>query len=517
MELQPWMPTIPGSMTDQADNADRGGTGGSAAARITLLGLLCCVILFTKLHTLSEPLQVDTGAYAVIGHELLNGAELYTDIWDHKPPAIHVTYALFDWLFGYGEIQLAALVILFSIASLLLLENLTRFLGGPLAGSVAAILWAFTCLDIRLQGNEPNTEVMINTMCLAAMVCYVRIGERGLRLALLAGLFLGLATLFKLNAVFLAVLLGPLLLLKRDSWRIHPFGLVQIAAMALPGILLWASVSGWFYLDQRFTDFFDAVITYNQAYAGSILDNFVGLFRAENLFLSRALTGVLPLLYFALAWALDHLLRRPGFRHSALALFGLAAALQVGSTRDYFEHYYQLLLPFLCASTALLWARLRAGRFLPARLPATRIARLLLLLLPLIPLGYWCHAWTLDPLETSRLKYGRRFVHSQEICAWLEQNVSRSDSLYHFGGTPSIYFYLDRRPISPYVFAFPFFDPDRERGARMARRMTTAIERERPEVVVAEAPLFNGTLEEWFLKRYRPVHVYKRYTVLRRI
>ncbi len=66
-----------------------------------LLGL-CALIFFLRLHTYEEPLERDATIYAVIAHEMLNGKTLYTDLWDHKPPAIYVTYAAAELIAGYG-------------------------------------------------------------------------------------------------------------------------------------------------------------------------------------------------------------------------------------------------------------------------------------------------------------------------------------------------------------------------------------------------------------------------------
>ena len=67
-----------------------------------LLGL-CALIFSLRLHTYDEPLERDLTTYAVIAHEMLNGKNLYSELWDHKPPAIHVTYAAAELIAGYGR------------------------------------------------------------------------------------------------------------------------------------------------------------------------------------------------------------------------------------------------------------------------------------------------------------------------------------------------------------------------------------------------------------------------------
>jgi len=60
------------------------GTTLSIAAIAGLSGL----IFFARLHTYGEPLERDLTTYAVIGHDMLGGKTLYTDLWDDNPPAI---------------------------------------------------------------------------------------------------------------------------------------------------------------------------------------------------------------------------------------------------------------------------------------------------------------------------------------------------------------------------------------------------------------------------------------------
>ena len=54
---------------------------------VILLGL-SAVIFLQRLHTYHEPLERDLTLYAVIGHEMLGGRALYSDLCENKPPAI---------------------------------------------------------------------------------------------------------------------------------------------------------------------------------------------------------------------------------------------------------------------------------------------------------------------------------------------------------------------------------------------------------------------------------------------
>src|SRR6266404_10002176 len=104
---------------------DKVGTILSIAA----IAGLCGLIFFARLHTYGEPLERDLTTYAVIAHEMLNGKTLYTDLWDHKPPAIYVTYAAAELIAGYGRDSIFLLNISAGFASLL-----ACYLAGSAAG-----------------------------------------------------------------------------------------------------------------------------------------------------------------------------------------------------------------------------------------------------------------------------------------------------------------------------------------------------------------------------------------------
>ena len=59
-----------------------------------LLAGMMILVLLQLWQTRKEPLERDMPAYAMIGHEVLHGRQLYSDIFDQKPPAIYTTYAL---------------------------------------------------------------------------------------------------------------------------------------------------------------------------------------------------------------------------------------------------------------------------------------------------------------------------------------------------------------------------------------------------------------------------------------
>jgi hypothetical protein len=58
-------------------------------------------VLITAIPNISYPIGRDQATYGVIGQGLLNGQQLYRDLWDNKPPGIFALYALLVKAFGH--------------------------------------------------------------------------------------------------------------------------------------------------------------------------------------------------------------------------------------------------------------------------------------------------------------------------------------------------------------------------------------------------------------------------------
>lgn len=72
------------------------------------LGIIACLVgaavhlIATRLVWGQIPLQTDTGIWAYFAARLLDGARLYGDLWESKPPGIFWTFAVVQRVFGVG-------------------------------------------------------------------------------------------------------------------------------------------------------------------------------------------------------------------------------------------------------------------------------------------------------------------------------------------------------------------------------------------------------------------------------
>jgi hypothetical protein len=123
--------------------SDVRGTAPSEA-RTSLLSraLLALAVLFVvvrALPILSFPLGRDQGTYLTIGQGLLEGKQLYRDLWDNKPPGIFYLYAGIAKLFGRVMWSAAVVdILLLLLISYFLFRFAEPYLGR--AGAAIAVM-----------------------------------------------------------------------------------------------------------------------------------------------------------------------------------------------------------------------------------------------------------------------------------------------------------------------------------------------------------------------------------------
>lgn len=207
----------------------------------------------------------------MIGHELLRGRSLYSDLWDIKPPTIYATYAAAEVLVGYGKVELLALGIFAALVTLIGVERAGEALGRG-GGLWAAAFWAVACNDPDLQANQPNSEVFINALMVWAFVALTRIssGTGGSTLAIAAGVLLAVASTYKQVVVFVAFTLA---LAHLATMRPKRTAVTQVVLMALPGLLLWVGMGAYFAATGRYDIYWRTNFLFSTRYSGNLLDN----------------------------------------------------------------------------------------------------------------------------------------------------------------------------------------------------------------------------------------------------
>jgi hypothetical protein len=479
---------------------------------VVVLGALALLIAIARLHTYHEPLERDITSAAVIGHELLAGRTLYADMWDHKPPAIHVTHALAILLVGHGSSAIYLLNVVAAITTLLGVYVAASAVGGVAAGLWGAVFWTLVSGDAWLQANQPNAEVFINACAAWAFALLVRAGgqPRIWRVLTIGGL-LALGSLYKPVAIAPAALLALAHVVAPGPGCSRRRALGDALMIGGVGAAAWLGISAYFAARGHFAHFYQAVFAYNRYYSSryylddytfstqSTLDILVNSFHPDSLFPGVLLLGA-PLAVFTLAGAVRGAISGP--HRPWLLLLGLAIGthLAVALPGQWRPHYYQLWLPLLAIGAGWAVASVALSGRIPRWVPsAVASAAVVLLISQQLPL------YQVPPETWSRLKYGELFILEQKLGRELRTLLAPGETFYEWGAEPGLYFESLHSPPSGAFYAFPIIDGPV--AAPLTVRAVADLDRRSPTVFVVNRDfLFQGRIRhpvlDWAEPRY---------------
>jgi len=451
-------------------------------------------VLVERASVPQQPYGADSMAYAVIGHELMAGRPLYADLWDHKPPAIFVTYMFAEAVVGYGPQMLLLLNVAATSATLLGTYWAGRF-QGEATGLWAASLWAILSGSHVLEGREPNTEVFINACLVWAFALLIR-AERhalGVKRSAVVGCLFALGSFYKPVVIAGAAPLAFVHLLSRpreSENRRHSF--IDVCVMCLVGLAGWCALWGYFAATGRSAAFWDAMVTYNSYYSGDPLSNLIAPLGGRevvpdylNPLALSAVVGVALTL-----WASQ----RAG---ALLVAYMISAWLMVALPGQFYSHYYQLWLPPLVLGAGFLVVS--AARFLRpgAKWVPHAAASLLSVLFLVKELPYY---------RMARAGAWDRMFNAQQISA--APTARRIDSLliadetfFVWGGGAGPYFWSRRRPPTGVLYTHHLNEGPL--AARLSARVAEDLLRERPELLLVSTS--EARTPGWVTEDYLPI------------
>lgn len=485
----------------------------SRAARVGLLFLFALAILLMRAHTYAEPRERDLDIYAWIGHYLLQGRHLYTDLVDIKPPLPYLLYALSELGVGFGAAQVFLLGIASAWATLFGLYWLgARALGRPWLGIAAALCWVLLGSDLYLQANQPNTEVFINAFSVWAIALLWGLPRERLALAqcIGVGVLFACASLCKTVAIVPAalLLLAHVVFADAATPRSRALKQIALAGAAIGG--LWLLTFAWLEFSGSAAVAWQILFDYPLEYArlagtdlfGNVLRAFASDHFMPNFFVVQA--------WLVLACIASMLFQLQGDDRALagrMLVWMAGVFLAVALPGHAYAHYFQLWLPWLCFAIALAitWA---AEAFASAR---AIVANALLIAFAAVWSALWLWPqYRLGAVEWSLAKYGRQFVDAQALGRELGGQLKPGQRLFVLDILPGLYAAAGREP--PMVLntwlALPRYGGSL--SAVFGPRLLDDLRRQPPDVIVIDNWTWDlaGTgepISEWIGAHYRIV------------
>jgi hypothetical protein len=198
------------SLTEPAPAGEAAPVPGSTRNSLFSRALLALAVLFVvvrALPILSFPMGCDHGTYLTIGQGLLEGKQLYRDLWDNKPPGIFVVYAGIAKLFGRATWSVPVIdILLLLVISYFLFRFTEPYLGR--AGAALALMVHASWHGEMKYFWIAQPETFQVACVLAGYLLMMRRGRWSRVSWFAAGLLLGYGCWLKYNAIaFLPFLL----------------------------------------------------------------------------------------------------------------------------------------------------------------------------------------------------------------------------------------------------------------------------------------------------------------------
>ncbi len=468
---------------------------------IIILGFL---IVLARVHTYYEPFERDITTYAVIAHEMLLGRELYSDLWDNKPPGIFITYAAAEALIGYGPQSIYLLNVSAAIITLLGVYFTGSAIGGRRGGIWAAICWAIISGNLKLQANQPNVEVFINACLIWAFALFVRTTNRplGYRKVIVIGLLFALASIYKHFTVVAALLITGIYVLKRPPDLKMGVAFNHALVIAGIGVTTWIFIFGYFALKERFNDFYELIFVYGPYYSGNLFFNLLrGLFNWKNFMVVGGLLGTA---------VLGLIVSQTKHQRMWLFLITYAVAVQImiSLPGKFFSHYYQLGLPPIAVGIGWILVELNQYASTFSRKTKLPIEKIIGSIVIGVLLYFHLPLYALSPDEWSEKKYGNIFIFVKTLAQHINTLLKADETFFQASSEPGLYFYSQRTPPSGLFFNSHYMRGPLEK--KLSQRIIADLEKNKPELITflwkrnqGHPSQSNQTVMKWIYSRYQ--------------
>jgi hypothetical protein len=402
---------------------------------------------------------------------------LYRDLWEQKPPGIYLTYLLGFLLFGNRVSSIFWIDYIAGALTVLAVFDLSRRLVSLRFGALAAAVVAVGTLPAARYAyggfreraiTEPFITLLAAAAAWATVMAITRTRDRW---SMAAGLFIGLAFIFKQTALIYWPALGLWTWFATDTATARRFLLYS-----LPGLVVAPSLAFvWLWTQGVLGDAWVALVEYNMAYlalgsqglAGTVTGFVHQIWRRAKSDEVWTL-GTVSALVALCAWRWRS--TKPG-RVASLGVIWLGAALiaiVANGPRLFTTYFVPPLVPLCLLFAWLLHQTLASGR-------RWRMAAGFLILGFTGAMLGWsgslnraitATAWDAHHLlrHSDRQEYLQRFhsraqtfsaADNERLAQYIRAHTAPRDRIFVFGMTAGTYFSSERFPASRFLWAYP--------------------------------------------------------------
>ncbi len=495
-----------------------------------MFGVFLGAFALSRLIALPQPLGVDEGIFATAGWGLTRGLMLYRDVWDQKPPGVHLAYAAGFALFGAADRTVLFLDILAATAACALTFAIASRLQSRRAAWAAAIAFTIGTYPAFALPYGGFLERSVPETFITPLVAFAAWSAASSRLAL-AGLAIGVAAIFKPTALIywpILALVGPMVEGRGPTADARVEKIARAVAVSGAALLFpIAAVLLWLRSGHALADAAYAVIGYNRAYvvAGSswlalpdrLAHEMWRLVKTDPLWCAAAFAGMAALWRLGLAIRdvrfriRDSRIWDEGFAIPILSiawLIGVVIAVAANGLRMYATYFLPagpplaLLIGWMFDAPVLRRSSARGALYpaaavltaaivaihshYPDRLLRYALADLAQLRGTAAANGSARRAAYLEMFGGYANGRGYSARANEELTAYLASHSREDERIYIFGMAPAVYFEARRLPADRFVWTFPGVAPFAASAGFTADTLAANLSRRAPRYLVLE-------------------------------
>ncbi len=429
---------------------------------VFVLAALLLFVFIVRLQLLSVPFERDEGGFAYIAYQMMQGQELYTDLYEIKPPLLYLTYALFISLFGHSVESIHTGLLLFDVAYIMILFFFARAFFDKTVALVASATFSILSLSPNLLGFAAHATHFAILPGLGGVVLLVKaLKSEQKKWFFWAGIAFGTAFLYKQQVIHFMLFGGIYTLfdfVRRKpvdwkNWLASEAILVAGSVTPYLLVLLFMATTG------RFDDFWFYTFTWPSEFATAETGANWTIFTLQ---INNVLTNQEWLWYLAPVGLISLFLVKTPLRwRFFVGLFTLFMCFSVATGFHFYQHYFVVLIPAVALLNGLF---VRNVGVLVDKILKVNWG----IAFPLVLFGL---AWfqiiqndkdyftNPDADRILRKAYGTNpFPESPIIGQFIQNNSQPADKIVVACSEPQIGFYAQRESVTGHAFAYPLVD-----------------------------------------------------------
>lgn len=443
---------------------------------LTIITLLILLINLSNCPLFHFPGR-DSGVFLYSGHQILSGNIPYKDFWDHKPPLIFYINAI-GLILGAGTIWgVWILEIIFLILTGIFSFKLLNYLFNKNFAFIGTILWLLY-LNTIIEGGNLTTEYALPLQFGIFLLFYrgysnqfndvKRSPKKEFFLFFLIGILSSLLFLLKPNLI--AIFFGIFLLLLisnniQKQIKLHK-NVYMVLGLLTGSILPILIFSFYFFINNAFFDFVNAVIVYNLLYSSetSIPLKFYSIYAGFYYLLPLSIIAFFGwiFLFYNIFYRVKTNTKSFPILFVILISFPIEVFLTGYSGRGY-PHYFMSWLPyFSILITYFLYSISEISNSTKSRYKLLII--LLIIILVFFPLFMIFKAnFYLIKSNTNYIKIlsqnSLKNIYQNDTCLDIIENQTSKEDFVLLWGAETVYNYLsNRKSPTKYVYQYPLFN-----------------------------------------------------------